>query len=151
MTAAAVEAGGEVDDVLFAARCAGDDVGVGGMLADLQATLAVKLVDPDRTGDMMIVLGEMLNNTVEHAMRDQDGGWIDLSVRDAGARIEVVTRDDGRALPPALLTGDVELPEAGEDVETMPEGGFGWFLIHSLVDDLTYERDDGVNRISFSF
>ena len=32
------------------------------------------------------------------------------------------------------------LPDLGVEVQDMPEGGFGWFLIRSLVDEMTYER-----------
>ncbi|WP_348540063.1 hypothetical protein [Ruegeria sp. HKCCE4148] len=33
----------------------------------------------------------------------------------------------------------------------MPEGGFGWFLIHQLTSDIQYERRDGCNRLSLRF
>ena len=140
----------EPDGVLFAARCPGTDAAVGTVLERLQSEMGTRLLDPARMGDLMIVLGEVLNNTVEHAMAGRDDGWIDLTVREAGERLEVLTVDDGRALPPTLLSGG-DLPEMGEAVDDLPEGGFGWFIIHSLVDDLTYEREDGVNRMTFSF
>ena len=137
-------------DVLFASRCTASDAAVGATLARLQGDDALGRLDPARVADLVIVLGEVLNNTVEHALAGRDDGWIDLVVRRAGGRLEVETRDDGRPLPPALLAGGT-LPQTGASVEDMPEGGFGWFIIHSLVDDMTYEREAGVNHLSFSF
>ena len=151
MTALAVDPA-PPDDALFDRRCAGTDAAVAETLDALQAALAARLVDPARMGDLAIVLGEVLNNTVEHAMAGRDDGWIAVAVQERGDRLEVLVTDDGRALPPALLAGgDAALPEMGDAVEDLPEGGFGWFIIHTLVDDMTYEREDGVNRMSFSF
>ena len=141
----------DAGEVVFRGRCSGDDDAVGRLVEELQATFSARLVDPERAGNVLIVLGEMLNNTVEHAMRGRSDGWIDLTVRSFADRMEVLTRDDGRALPPALLEGGRDLPAMGDTPDDMPEGGFGWFLIHTLVDDLTYERTDGVNRMTFSF
>ena len=31
----------------------------------------------------------------------------------------------------------------------LPEGGFGWFLIRSLTENLTYRRIDARNHLSF--
>ena len=96
-----------------------------------------------------LVLAEILNNIAEHAVPDQ-GADIRLVVRAARDRLHVVTEDSGRALPTRLL-GSAELPDMGQTVDDLPEGGFGWFIIHSLVDDMVYERTEGRNRLSFSF
>ena len=151
MTATAARLEPDPEHALFSARCGATNAEVGAMLAALQDELGARLVDPARTSDVMIVLGEVLNNTVEHAMAGRDDGWIALTVHEAGGRLEVRTSDDGRPVPPGLIAGGAASPELGDDVDALPEGGFGWFLIHSLVDDLTYERADGVNAMSFSF
>ena len=41
---------------------------------------------------------------------------------------------------------------AGVDVavDDLPEGGFGWFLIRKLSQDLRYSRDGDTNRLCFS-
>ena len=36
-----------------------------------------------------------------------------------------------------------------EDIQDMPEGGFGWFMIHTLADSINYERIDDENRFTF--
>ncbi|MCK0168896.1 ATP-binding protein [Jannaschia sp. S6380] len=98
--------------------------------------------------DLAIVLGEVLNNIVEHSVGAGGDGCIGLTVRTRHASLLVETIDRGRPLPPRLLT-HAALPEMGGGIPDLPEGGFGWFIIHSLARDMMYERDAGANRLSF--
>lgn len=99
--------------------------------------------------DVTLVLGEVLNNIAEHAMPEHDAKIV-LEVIERNGRLYVQTEDAGLALPSRLL-GTPSLPDMGTSVDELPEGGFGWFIIHSLVDDMVYERHEGLNRLSFSF
>lgn len=99
--------------------------------------------------NVTLVLGEVLNNIAEHATSD-DTAKIELRIVVEEGRLHVQTEDSGRVLPGRLL-GMPSLPDMGTSVEDLPEGGFGWFIIHSLVDDMVYERHAGSNRLSFSF
>jgi serine/threonine-protein kinase RsbW len=40
-----------------------------------------------------------------------------------------------------------ELSPLGGDLEDLPEGGFGWFLIQNLAKDVTYNRVGDVNEL----
>ena len=102
------------------------------------------------TSDAIIVLGEVLNNIVEHALADLPAACIRLDIFRAEAGLLVETVDMGRPLPPNLLSCP-SLPDAGGPIDDLPEGGFGWFMIHALAKDMMYEREDGANRLSFSF
>ena len=103
------------------------------------------LGDEDR-GTAEIVLAEALNNIVEHACADLPG-QIRVTVTRSDAGIFCVIRDRGRPMPGgALPAGHLAPMEAGGD---LPEGGFGWFLIRRLARDVTYDRCDGENVLSF--
>lgn len=117
-------------------------------LCDLGQSFAAEGFPETLCANVMLVLGEVCNNIVEHAddVQDRDIG---LRIMEMQGRLHIETRDRGIALPPRLL-GAVDLPEMGTVVDDLPEGGFGWFIIHSLVDDMTYERHRGMNRLSFS-
>ncbi|WP_245605407.1 ATP-binding protein [Roseicyclus elongatus] len=39
---------------------------------------------------------------------------------------------------------------AGHAATDLPEGGFGWLLIHQISTALTYRRDGGENRLSLT-
>lgn len=89
-----------------------------------------------------LVLAELLNNVVEHGCA---GGRcvIDLHLRATGTAAEIDMRDDGAPLPgQCLLATALPVAEAGD----LPEGGFGWPLIHMLGEDLHHSREAGWNR-----
>ena len=94
-----------------------------------------------------IVLAEVLNNIVEHAYATRAGDIrIILTRTETGLVCKVM--DSGAALPGLCLPkGDFQ--PLGQTAE-LPEGGFGWFLIRRLVTELTYQRIDGENRLSFA-
>ncbi|WP_179378378.1 ATP-binding protein [Jannaschia marina] len=117
-------------------------------LADLSRFFAACGIAPDLREKVTVVLGEVLNNIAEHAVPDGRGD-VDLVICPRPDGLHVETVDSGRALPPWLLTS-ADLPEMGTTIDDLPEGGFGWFIIHALVDDMIYERERGRNRLSFS-
>lgn len=95
-----------------------------------------------------VVLAEYLNNIVEHAYAGTSDGAIKLWLTCDGAMAHIVLQDTGVALPdhevPLPLRPDVQV-----ETEAVPEGGFGWFLIHSLCSDLRYVRKGAENWASF--
>ncbi|MEM7488417.1 MAG: ATP-binding protein [Pseudomonadota bacterium] len=102
-----------------------------------------------RLDDAVIVLGEVLNNIVEHACAGSAGTGIDITVDFGPTAIMIEATDDGRPLPPSCLTG-ASLPASDMAMDDLPEGGFGWFMIHEIAEDMAYERTDGRNHLTFS-
>jgi serine/threonine-protein kinase RsbW len=102
---------------------------------------------PQETRDAaQIVLAEALNNIVEHAYAQMPGEIeVTLAVTDHGIQVDII--DFGLPMPGAILPqGD--LPETGA-LADLPEGGFGWYLIRTLSQDLHYRRDGARNLLSF--
>lgn len=103
----------------------------------------------DERGTVELVLAEVLNNVVEHAYDTADSGVIEITVLQGVRRLFCTVTDQGRAMPgfdaPSGKAADVDVP-----VEALPEGGFGWFLIRQLSNDLSYSRSGDENRLSFS-
>ncbi|CTQ49541.1 ATP-binding protein [Jannaschia donghaensis] len=117
-------------------------------LSTLHGVFATHGLDDGLRDTVRLVLAEILNNIAEHAVPEHDGEILLVVSSDRG-RLHILTEDGGRALPTGLL-GAANLPDMGQTVDDLPEGGFGWFIIHTLVDDMVYERDGGMNRLSFS-
>ena len=113
-------------------------------LAALMAAEPLRGLSDECRGRAEIVLAEALNNIVEHAYAGAPG-QIDISLRLDGAALSCHIADRGRAMPNLALPLGV-LRDLGDDP---PEGGFGWFLIHSLAQSLTYARQDGQNCLRF--
>ncbi|MCV2881947.1 ATP-binding protein [Actibacterium sp. XHP0104] len=90
-------------------------------------------------GDAELVLAELLNNIAEHAYADHPDGQIDMTLSRCGDRLCVRLHDQGAELPQGLWPGAGNTPSAPAP-ETLAEGGFGWFLITHLGEDICYCR-----------
>lgn len=115
-------------------------------LREIMTSDLVLSVSANLQSSTEIVLAEVLNNIVEHAYATHAGDIrIRLSACEAGLSCAVA--DKGDAMPGLCLpTGR---PLTLGPTADLPEGGFGWFLIRSLVTDLRYQRVDGENRLDF--
>ncbi|MCC5984899.1 MAG: ATP-binding protein [Rhodobacteraceae bacterium] len=110
------------------------------MLA-LRDFLAQACIDPETAGTIELVLAEVCNNVTEHAYPDAVGP-VDLSVLlDPGAAHCTVS-DRGAALPEGTPPDKVPEPPW-----SLPEGGFGWYIIRSLSSRLEYRSAGGRNRL----
>lgn len=102
----------------------------------------------DRASAVEIVLAEALNNVVEHAYAESGRGLVELEVDRAPAGLAFRIRDEGLEMP-----GGAVPPGAAHDLDVtardLPEGGFGWFLIHELTEDLAYRRVGNRNELTF--
>ncbi|WP_343080229.1 ATP-binding protein [Ostreiculturibacter nitratireducens] len=118
----------------------------------LRAAVAryMRRMTSEEAGTMELVLAEVLNNIVEHAYAGRKGGMIDLSISVTGRGLEVRVADQGLPMPggvlPAGLAPSLKMSGGTQD---LPEGGFGWFLIHDLTQDIDYLRDGRTNRLRF--
>ena len=124
----------------------GDGAAVRRALDMAKDWLALRRVSDDVRDRVMIVLAEALNNVVEHALATDPGGRIDLTLRDAGRDVTMDIVDDGRAMPglepPRHAPRCVDQPR-----DTLPEGGFGWNLIHDIARDVRYRRAGRLNLL----
>lgn len=123
-----------------------------GSVRDVLIRVAADLADfgvgPLAAGSVELVLAEVLNNVVEHAFSGRDGGRIEVTLAPRPSHIVCIVRDNGRPMPHDRLPSGTA-PAPGDRIEDLPEGGFGWFLIHNLACDLAYARDDRGNLLRF--
>lgn len=96
-----------------------------------------------------LVVAEVLNNIVEHAYQDQAGGLILLNLKFSTHGIKAQFTDYGLPMPGGTPPDGVP---ANLDVERddLPEGGFGWFLIHSMTEDLVYRKAEDGNLLTLT-
>ncbi len=113
-------------------------------LRDLFSCELLSGLTEDSRGSVEIVVAEVLNNVVEHAYA-QYTGKIDLRITRHPAFLAVKVADAGLPMPGGELPGSKLA-----DVSDLPEGGFGWFLIRTLTQDLSYRRDGERNLLSLS-
>lgn len=120
------------------------------VLIDLRAVLNTQSISDDLRSNVEIAVAEGLNNIVEHALCDAQDAQIQIEMCIDSAQIFLLLQDPGAPLPGSLLS---EALPADLDVPCLelPEGGFGWDLIHMLTDRLDYSRINGKNRLKMWF
>lgn len=115
-------------------------------LRDISGHPVMANLTEDARGTADLVLAEALNNIVEHAY-DREDGQIELQLKRLPGRLQCDVRDHGIAMP------NNQLPDGRahvvDSLENLPEGGFGWFLIRQLTENLNYRRINACNHLSF--
>lgn len=118
-------------------------------LAQLMQRLQKTRLTADELGQVELVVAEVLNNIVEHAYGPSQPGPVDLTCDLLSRQIRVIVVDQGRDVPVKLL-----YPRRPTDprqfADNLPEGGWGWALIHSLTDTISYSKCDGANLLYFT-
>ncbi|MCR4407576.1 MAG: ATP-binding protein [Anaerolineae bacterium] len=82
---------------------------------------------------VQLAVQEAATNIVEHAYEGRPDGRVKFVLRAHGACLEIEISDQGKGFD----FDAVPLPTWSE----MQEGGYGVFLIKSLVDDVSYRSD----------
>ena len=54
--------------------------------------------------------------------------------------------DQGTMLPEQVLE-KAKIEFDGDDIFSLPEGGFGWSIVHSIIDQVIYQRVNNSNRL----
>ena len=98
--------------------------------------------------EIELALAEVLNNIVEHAYDFDDAGVIILRLKVDTPKVYWQVIDEGGEMPKEGLPPG-HLVDLGTSLHSLPEGGFGWFIIRKLVQDIHYKRVEGKNILSF--
>lgn len=118
-------------------------------LDNMSGTLSRSGMEADTIGRFEIVMAEALNNVVEHAYASHPSGRISVTLSWDAETVVCILIDEGAELPGHSPPKGRAKPEdcAFED---LPEGGFGWHLIHTIAQNVRYIRSANQNRLSFS-
>lgn len=102
----------------------------------------------EEVGSVELVLAETLNNIVEHAYSNSDVGEIDVRLRLGKRGLHCCIYDTGSPMPCGMPPLGMRADPMAE-MDDLPEGGFGWFLIREIAKDLEYVRDGERNKVTF--
>lgn len=116
--------------------------------------------------EITILMGKLHNLFLEHGLDEQDQSELEISLVEA---LNNVVRHSYKAKPNNSIILDVDIDEESitlritdsgksrtdfskptldydpEDIENLPEGGMGLFIIDKLMDSTNYETEDGKN------
>lgn len=119
-------------------------------LVDMRRYLDASGLDADACGTAEIVLAEALNNIAEHAFATTEAGTISVTLAPGPRALKAQIIDAGAALP-GLRPPTGHLPPFGATTRSLPEGGFGWYLIRTLTECLCYKRHADQNHLCLRF
>ena len=97
-------------------------------------------------GEMEVCVVEAVNNAITHSYLRQDGFRVDAVITLHHDRIAFEVSDNGRAneqFGPRTLDFDPEV------VSSIPENGMGLFIIVTIMDEVSYNSQNGRNTLSF--
>lgn len=142
------------DYAIFHRVLAADDTSVRAALVAMRQRLD-RCIHADALDRAELVLAEVMTNIVRHgdhagAAVSTGGLSIHLSVACHHRGLACAVCDNGIALPAGCLSPGRTTPVPTCDLETMPEGGFGWMLINGLTQSLSYFRENERNLLVFN-
>jgi serine/threonine-protein kinase RsbW len=85
--------------------------------------------------------GEAFNNICMHSYRDVDGDVV-VEVELKGERLQVRLRDRGVGFDPSAARAP--------DLDKLPEGGLGLFIILRAMDEVRWYREDEENVVAMA-
>ncbi len=83
---------------------------------------------------------EAVTNAVKHAYGEMAGNEVRIEVSLGPDRITISVGDKGRSMGNIALTEPVR---ERDDLENLPESGFGLFIIRSVMDLVSYGTEEG--------
>lgn len=113
----------------------------------IKSFLIKERVDQTVIDPVLISLMEALNNSIEHSYLEEQGNTIDIIVSILHTKVEIDILETG------ITRTNLDKPKLEfdpDDLENVPEGGMGLFIIDSLMDSTAYTSKNGVNTTTFS-
>jgi serine/threonine-protein kinase RsbW len=137
-----------VTPLSFIVSLAGKEDAVRIGLSQALAELSPLDLNTDEAGTVELILAEALNNIIEHALAATHGETtIEIHANHDAHGLRLAVVDQGAPMP-ASKTPDGRAPSLDVATLDMPEGGFGWFMIHTLAQDVQYSRIGTTNHLS---
>lgn len=96
--------------------------------------------------DMNLVLEEIITNTISYGYGDELEHYIIVDIYWENKVIKLTVSDDGKPFNPLeLAEPDLLIP-----LEEREEGGLGIHFVKQIMDEVTYQWEDGRNVLTMS-
>lgn len=100
---------------------------------------------PDVSYAVVLALEEVATNVVRHGGGEEGAGEIEIEVVSTDEEVRVEVRDRGKPFDPFREAPSPELDAALEDRQI---GGLGVHFVRSVMDETSYRREHGRNRVT---
>ncbi len=91
-----------------------------------------------------LALDEILTNTISYGYDDDEPHRIEITVGLEAEDLAIVIVDDSAAFD----LSNAPTPDIGASLEERPLGGLGLFLVHQMMDNVEYRREEGRNVVT---
>lgn len=99
---------------------------------------------PDLVFKLNLVLEELGINIVNYSGATEE---IEISLASDDETVTIEIADNGRPFNPLTEVGT---PDISAPLGERLIGGLGVHLVHSMMDELSYSREDGMNRLAMT-
>jgi len=104
-------------------------------------------INEETIKEIELCLAEALNNIIKHSYKGDNSNLVDISLIIENEKFSVALSDYG--LPRENLNKP-KLEFDPSDIDSLPEGGMGLFIIEQLMDENSYSSIDGKNTFTLS-
>ncbi len=108
----------------------------------LGAHLALSEID---TYYLELCVVEAINNAIQHAYSSEEGHVVSLSISYTPSEITARISDTGKRM--TLYTPDHPDFDPNE-IASVPDHGMGLYIIHSMMDEVTYQTSGNINTLT---
>ncbi len=99
----------------------------------------------DDIEDAKIAVSEAVTNAVKHAYKGkEEKGYINVGFELEPDRIKIIVSDQGDSFNYQETKQNLGPYQENENIDFLREGGLGLFLIESLMDEVTVDKETGV-------
>ena len=113
----------------------------------VRALCASAQLDPRACAQVELALVEAANNCVRHAYHLEAGHPLEVTFTLEDDHFTLEVSDTGTPMPPRRTP---VLDFDPHDLENLPTGGMGLFLIHSVMDQVEYRSVEGRNTLAMT-
>ncbi|HXC63496.1 MAG TPA: ATP-binding protein, partial [bacterium] len=99
----------------------------------------------DLINDVELAADEAVTNVVEHAYQYDSKRSLSVELRMERDQVQVLVRDQGQAYQPPAAQVDLD-----KHIAERRTGGLGVHLMHTMMDQVDYRREDGSNVLVLS-
>ena len=110
-----------------------------------QLCLENQICSPNSCNIRLVVV-EALNNVAEHAYQNDTNRYISIYLSFTTDFVLISISDKGLTNYSGIEPKELEF--SLDDPDSIPEGGFGFSIMHNIMDEISYHTHENVNTLT---
>ncbi|WP_051786471.1 ATP-binding protein [Endozoicomonas numazuensis] len=114
----------------------------------VRGVCAMTTLSPVEINRLELCLVEIVNNAIEHAYENKAGYPVEICVDLDKTMMNIAVSDWGQSIPDEVIQDKAEVAVDPEYPETWLCSGRGLHIVNKLMDQVSYESDQGKNSFT---